>query len=196
MHIGEKFYSDQDLKNFGFKSIGNNVKIKKNVGIFFTENVSIGNNVRIDDFTIIVASGSDVIIGNNVHIAANCYIAGSDGFEMKDFSGLAPGVMIFSGSDDYSGKKLTNPTIPKKYTGGICGKVTLEKHVIIGAGTVILPKIIIGEGSSVGAMSLVTKSLPPWGIYFGTPAKKLRERSKELLNLEAEILDGERYNRA
>ena len=39
MHIGEKFYSDQDLKNFGFKSIGNNVKIKKNVGIFFTENV-------------------------------------------------------------------------------------------------------------------------------------------------------------
>jgi len=188
MHIGEKFYSDKDLKNFGFKSIGNNVKIKKNVGIFFTENVSIGNNVRIDDFTIIVASGSDVIISNNVHIAANCYIAGSDGFEMKDFSGLAPGVMIFSGSDDYSGKKLTNPTIPKKYVGGICGKVTLEKHVIIGAGTVILPKVTIGEGSSVGAMSLVSKPLKSWGIYFGTPVKRLRDRSKDMLALEQEYI--------
>jgi len=189
MHIGEKFYSDQDLKNFGFKFIGNNVKIKKNVGIFFTENVSIGNNVRIDDFTIIVASGSDVIIGNNVHIAANCYIAGSDGFEMKDFSGLAPGVMIFSGSDDYSGKKLTNPTIPKKYTGGICGKVTLEKHVIIGAGAVVLPKLTIGEGASVGALSLVNKTLKPWGVYFGLPVKRLRERSREMLLLEREYLE-------
>ena len=189
MHIGEKFYSDHDLKNFGFKSIGNNVKIKKNVGIFFTENVSIGNNVRIDDFTIIVASGSDVIIGNNVHIAANCYIAGSDGFEMKDFSGLAPGVMIFSGSDDYSGKKLTNPTIPKKYTGGICGKVTLEKHVIIGAGAVVLPKLTIGEGVSVGALSLVNKTLKPWGVYFGLPVKRLRERSREMLLLEREYLN-------
>jgi galactoside O-acetyltransferase len=189
MHIGEKFYSDQDLKNFGFKFIGNNVKIKKNVGIFFTENVSIGNNVRIDDFTIIVASGCDVIIGNNVHIAANCYIAGSDGFEMKDFSGLAPGVMIFSGSDDYSGKKLTNPTIPKKYTGGICGKVTLEKHVIIGAGAVVLPKLTIGEGVSVGALSLVNKTLKPWGVYFGLPVKRLRERSREMLLLEREYLE-------
>jgi galactoside O-acetyltransferase len=189
MHIGEKFYSDQDLKNFGFKSIGSNVKIKKNVGIFFTENVSIGNNVRIDDFTIIVASGSDVIIGNNVHIAANCYIAGSDGFEMKDFSGLAPGVMIFSGSDDYSGKKLTNPTIPKKYTGGICGKVTLEKHVIIGAGAVVLPMLTIGEGVSVGALSLVNKTLKPWGVYFGLPVKRLHERSREMLLLEREYLN-------
>ena len=188
MHIGEKFYSDQELNNFGFKTIGKNVKIKKNVGIFFTENVSIGNNVRIDDFTIIVASESDVLIGNNVHIAANCYIAGSDGFEMKDFSGLAPGVMVFSGSDDYSGKKLTNPTVPKKYIGGICGKVTLEKHVIIGAGTVVLPKLTIGEGASVGALSLVNKTLKPWGVYFGMPAKRLRERSKEMLILEKEYL--------
>ena len=189
MHIGEKFYSDEELKNFGFKTIGKNVKIKKNVGIFFTENVSIGNNVRIDDFTIIVASESNVLIGNNVHIAANCYIAGSDGFEMKDFSGLAPGVMVFSGSDDYSGKKLTNPTIPKKYIGGTRGKVTLEKHVIIGAGTVVLPKLTIGEGVSVGALSLVNKTLKPWSVYFGIPVKRLRERSKEMLLLEKEYLN-------
>lgn len=188
MHIGEKFFEEEDLKKFGFKSLGLNVKIKKNVGIFFTENISIGNNVRIDDFTILVASKSDVIIGNNVHIAANCYIAGSDGFEMMDFSGLAPGVMVFSGSDDYSGKKLTNPTIPSKYIGGVCGKVTLEKHVIIGAGTVILPKLTVGEGVSVGALSLVNKTLKPWGVYFGIPARRLRERSKELLILEKEYL--------
>jgi galactoside O-acetyltransferase len=190
MHIGASFYSEKELKQFKFQAIGKNVLIKKNVGMFFIENISIGSNVRIDDNVIIVASkkGSAVKIGNYVHIASNCYLAGSAGIEMSDFSGLATGVQIFSASDDYSGKKLTNPTVGKPYIGGKFGKVTLGKHVIIGAGSIILPDVNIKQGSSVGALSLVNKDLEDWGVYFGIPVKKIKDRQKDILKLEKKFL--------
>jgi galactoside O-acetyltransferase len=190
MHLGTTFYSNRELKKFNFYSLGKNVLIKKNVGFFFIENISIGNDVRVDDNVIIVASAkkNPVRIGNHVCIAANCYLAGSNGIEIMDFSTLAPGIQIFSGSDDYSGKKLTNPTVYKEYIGGRSGKVTLCKHVIIGANSVILPKVTINEGSSVGALSLVNKDLRSWGVYAGIPAKRLKSRSKNLLKLEREFL--------
>jgi len=190
MHIGIPFYSEKELKKFKFRSIGKNVLIKKNVSLYFIENISIGNNVRIDDNVIIVASSKEkpVKIGNHVHIAANCYLAGSGGVKMMDFSTLAPGVLIFSGSDDYSGKKLTNPTVGKPYIGGKSGEVILSKHVIIGASSVILPNVIIEQGSSVGALSLVNKNIRSWGVYLGIPAKKIKNRHKDILKLEVKFL--------
>jgi galactoside O-acetyltransferase len=190
MHIGSSFYSNKELKKFKFRSIGKNVLIKKTAGLYFIENISIGNNVRIDDNVIIVASKkkSPVKIGNYVHIASNCYLAGSDGIEMMDFTTLAPGVLIFSGSDDYSGKKLTNPMVGRPYIGGKSGKVTLGKHVIIGAGSIILPDVTIKQGSSVGALSLVSKDLKDWGVYFGIPVKKMKNRHKDILKLEKKFL--------
>jgi galactoside O-acetyltransferase len=186
MHIGTNYYSEKELRKLKFLFLGKNVLIKKNVGLYFIENIFIGNNVRIDDNVIIVASNkkNPVKIGNHVHISSNCYLAGSNGIEMNDFNTLAPGVLIFSGSDDYSGKKLTNPTVGKKNIGGKAGKVKICKHVIIGANSVILPKVTIKEGSAVGALSLVNKSLDAWGIYFGSPAKKFKNRSKNILKLE------------
>lgn len=190
MHIGTSFYSEKELRQFRFRSIGKNVFIKKNVGLYFIENICIGNNVRIDDNVIIVASNkkNPVMIGNYIHIASNCYLAGSDGIDMMDFTTLAPGVLIFSGSDDYSGKKLTNPMVGNPYIGGKSGKVTLCKHVIIGAGSVVLPDVTIKQGSSVGALSLVNKDLNPWGVYSGIPAKKIKSRYKDVLKLEKKFL--------
>jgi galactoside O-acetyltransferase len=190
MHIGTSYYSENELKQFKFKSIGKNVFIKKNVGFYFIENISIGNNVRIDDNVIIVASNkkTPVSIGSYIHIASNCYLAGSDGIEMMDFVTLAPGVMMFSGSDDYSGKKLSNPMVGKPYIGGKSGKITLCKHVIIGAGSVVLPDVIIKQGSSVGALSLVNKNLNAWSVYSGVPAKKIKKRHKDILKLEKKFL--------
>ena len=190
MHIGSLFYTQKELKKFKFLSLGKNVLIKKNAGLYFTENISIGSNVRIDDNVIIVASNkkSPIEIGNYVHIAANCHLAGSDGIEMMDFSGLSPGVLIFSGTDDYSGNKLTNPMIEKKYTGGPNGKVKLCKHVIVGASSIVLPKVTINEGSSVGALSLVNKNCDSWGVYAGIPVKKIKNRSKNILILEKKFL--------
>jgi acetyltransferase-like isoleucine patch superfamily enzyme len=107
---------------------------------------------------------------------------------LKDFSGLSQGVRIYSGTDDYTGKSLTNPTVPHKYLKVKIAPVILGKHVIVGSGSVILPGLTIGDGSSVGALSLVTKSLDEWGVYFGSPAKKLKARSKDMLKLENELM--------
>ena len=190
MHLGSTFYTDDELATCGFRSLGRNVRIKRNAALYFTENISVGDDSRIDDFTVIVASREPVVIGRHVHIASHCYVSGSDGFAMADYCGLAPGVSIFTSSDDYGGSKLTNPTLPRHLIGGPGGAVTFEKHVIIGANTVVLPGVTIGLGSSVGAQSLVNRSLDPWGIHCGVPARRLRDRSRALLELEAALEAG------
>ena len=181
-------YTEDDLKNAGFKALGKNVRIAKNNTIIGLENIAIGDNVRIDDYCIIIAAGNGWLnIGSYIHIGGWCYLSAGDGISMEDFSGLSQGVRIYSRTDDYSGNHLTNPTVPERYTGVTGGTVALGRHVIIGSGAVILPKVTIGDGSSVGALSLVTKNLDPWGVYAGCPAKRLKSRSKRLLELEAEL---------
>lgn len=185
MHLGSEFLTNEELEKLNFGKIGNNVKIKRNASLYFTENIFIGDNVRIDDFTVVVASREPVIFHDYILVASQCYIAGSDGFLMESFSTLAPGVKIYTGSDDYSGEKLTNPTVPEDMRGGPCGPVKLCEHVIVGSSSVIFPDLTINEGCSIGALSLVNKSLDSWGIYCGTPATFLRSRSKNLLKYKA-----------
>ncbi|KKP59218.1 MAG: Hexapeptide repeat-containing transferase [Candidatus Magasanikbacteria bacterium GW2011_GWC2_34_16] len=183
----DSFYSADEIKAIGFKAIGENVKISRKTSIYGAEYISIGSNVRIDDFCCLVANNNEIIIGSNIHIAFFCILMGSGGIIMEDFSGLSSRVSIYSATDDYSGLTLTNPTIPEKYKHIYSGKVVLRKHVIIGTNTTILPNLEIGVGCSIGANSLVTKSLDEWGIYIGTPVKKLKDRHKDLLKLEYEF---------
>ncbi|RZN20145.1 MULTISPECIES: acyltransferase [unclassified Escherichia] len=176
------FLSDLELKELGFKKIGKNVKISSKASIYNSENIEIGDNSRIDDFCLL--SGK-VTVGKNVHIAAFCNIAGGiEGVTLGDFSGLAYGCHVFSQSDDYTGRTMTNPTIPKKFKKEIIKQVVIGKHVIIGTNSLVFPGVTIEEGCSVGAMTMVTKSTKPWGCYFGIPAKRIKERKKDLLELE------------
>jgi len=191
MFIGEGYYSEEELTRFGFRRLGKNVKIKRSVTISHTENLAIENNVRIDDFVVIICSGEPCELGSFVHIASHCVFLGRSGFAMADFAGLSPQVTIVTLSDDYSGGKLTNPTVARRMTGGDQGRVTLGRHVIIGAGSVIFPAVTIGEGSSIGALSLVNSSLDEWGVYAGIPARRLKDRKKDLLTLEKALLAGD-----
>jgi acetyltransferase-like isoleucine patch superfamily enzyme len=102
---------------------------------------------------------------------------------------LSSGVKIYSASDDYLGRSMTNPTVPEKYKKVKIGKVILEKHVIIGSSSVILPNVTIGEGASVGALSLVKDNLEEWSVYAGSPVKKLGKRLKKPLELEKLFLE-------
>lgn len=184
------YYSEDELIKMGFKRIGKNVRISDKASIYNLEKIEIGDNSRIDDFCVI--SGK-VIIGKNVHIAPFCLVAGGEkGISMDDFSGLAYKVQVFTQSDDYSGKTLTNPTIPSKYKLEAKRAIHLGRHVIVGAGTIIFPGVRIEEGCSVGAMSLVNKSTQPWGIYVGNPARRLKDRKNDLLELERQFLEEQR----
>ncbi|MBX7247334.1 MAG: acyltransferase [Candidatus Sumerlaeaceae bacterium] len=182
------YFTEHDLKDAGFKAIGTNVHIARNSTIVGLENIEIGSNVRIDGYCSIIAAGRGSLkIGSYIHIGGYCLLSAGDGIQLDDFCGISQGVRIYSRSDDYSGEHLTNPTVPEKYTQVTRGLVKLERHVVVGSGSVILPNVTIGEGSSVGALSLVSMSLDSWGVYFGSPARKLKARSRRLLELEEEL---------
>ncbi len=177
------FYTNE-LRGFGFRKVGDNVAIAKDCVINGLENISLENNIRIDSKATIIAIYGKLNIGSNVHIAGNCYVNSTEGIEMEDFSCISFGVSLFSISDDYSGKFLTNSTIPEKFKNIKKGPIILKRHVLIGTGTVILPNVTIGEGAAVGALSLITKSIPSYKIYCGIPAKFLKDRSKDFLDIE------------
>jgi serine acetyltransferase len=101
---------------------------------------------------------------------------------------MAANTVIYSASDDYSGKFLTAQAIPQEFTSHIGGIVEIGKHVIIGASSTIIGACKIGEGCSVGSMSLVIKDLCSWFICAGIPAKTIKERSKEVLIQEHELI--------
>lgn len=187
--FGETHYTEGELAKEGFRSLGRDVRIARNCTIIGAENISIGNHVRIDGYCTLAASGHGFIdLGSYIHIGGYCALLAGEGIAMEDFSGLSWGVQLYTRSDDFSGKHMTNPTVPSKYTGVKSGKITIKRHAIIGANSIVLPGITVGEGVAVGALSMVTKSLKEWGIYSGVPAKYIKERSRELLNLEKSLL--------
>lgn len=175
------FYTSEELRDIGFKSVGNNAMISNKISIYSAENIEIGNNVRIDDFCIL---SGNVKIGNNVHIASYVALYGAYGIEIHDYCGVSAKSIIYSATDDYGGNYLTNPTFPNETRNVIKGLVVLEKHTIIGAGCIILPNLILKEGTAVGTMSLINKSTEAWSINVGIPAKKVRDREKGLLRFK------------
>lgn len=183
------YYDENRLRDFGFKSLGRNVRIAKNCNIVGIANISIGDNVRIDAFSTIIAAGSGHLsIGSYVHIGGYSAIFAGSGVVMEDFSGISQGVKIYSKSDDYSGMFMTNPTVPKEYTGVVEGLVSIGRHAIIGSQSIIMPGVQVSDGTAIGANSLVTKNTDEWSIYFGSPAKKIKNRKRNPLELERVLI--------
>ena len=183
------YFDTAELRKLDFDYVGENVQIAKNCTIIGLKNIAIGDNVRIDGGATLACAKGYLKIGSYIHISSSCYLGCSGGIELNDFSGLSQGVRVYSSSDDYSGASLTNPTIPEKFLNTKIKKVVIGRHVIIGSGSVILPGVTIGEGSSVGALSLVNKSLENWGIYLGVPAKKIKSRKDSLIDQEKLLLE-------
>ena len=171
----------------GFAHVGQDVIIWPLAKILSSEAISIGDSVIIDDFVFIMG-GMRTAIGSFVHIASFTSITGGGEFIMEDFAGLSGGIRVYTGNEDYLGGSLTNPAVPHPYRIPIRSFVHIKKHAIIGANTVILPGVTIGEGVAIGAKSLVTTDCTPWTIYAGSPARELRPRPREkILELEAQL---------
>jgi galactoside O-acetyltransferase len=146
-------------------------------------NISLGDHVRIDGFTSIIAPHRKVKLGSFVHIATACMLGARAGIEIGDFSSLSQGVRIFTAIDDFSGRKLSNATVPEDLAGVQSAPVSIGAYVPIGSGSLVLPGAEIGEGAAVGAMSLVAGRLAPWSVYAGNPARKVEERARNLMAL-------------
>ena len=182
------FYSLEELEQLGLAKYGNDVYISRKTSLFNPSHISIGNHVRIDDYSVLSAGSGGIEIGDYVHIAVFCALMGKGKISLADFSGLSSRVSIYSSNDDYSGEWLTNPTVPDEFTNVTHADVSIGKHVIVGAGTIILPGVSIGEGTAIGALSLVDRSCLSFRIYGGAPVRRIGERKNRIKELEVALL--------
>lgn len=182
--MADSFLSIDELNNLGLKSFGKNVCISRKASIYGAARMRIGDHVRIDDFCIL--SGT-ITIGSYVHISAYTALYGKSGIEIDDFVTISGRVMVYSENDDYSGEFMTNPMLPRDFTNVTGAPVSFKKHAIVAAGTIVLPGVTMGEGACAGAMSLIKSDIEPWMIYAGIPAVKIRERKRNILELERQF---------
>lgn len=167
--------------------MGDDVTIHPQAKIVYPECLHLGNAIIIDDFCLILAR-ERTEIQDFVHIGGGSTITGGGTFLMERFAGLSGGVFVYTGNEDYSGASLTNPTIPLRWRNVTRSRVILRRHAIVGANSVILPGVEIGEGAVVGANSLVRADVEPWSINVGSPARKVGTRpSGTIRRMEREL---------
>ena len=184
------FLTEEELAALGLASCGEDVKISRKTSIYGAERIAIGDHVRIDDFCVISAGAGGISIGSHVHIAVYVSVIGSAAITLSDFVGLSSRVSVYSSNDDYSGSALTGPTIPDRFRKIDSRPVHIGRHVVVGSGSVVLPGVTIHDGAAVGALSLIRKDCEPFGLYVGSPARRVRDRSRDLLELERHLAEG------
>lgn len=134
------------------KVVGQNFKFGYNSEFSDPRLIEIGDNVFMGLNTVI-NSNVPVFIGNNVMFGRNVTILGGD-------------------------HNISEVGKPMRFvkTGGLNVPVIIEDDVWVGANTTILKGVTIGEGSVIGAGSLVNKTLPPYSICVGNPCKPIKLR--------------------
>lgn len=182
------FYTQEELQGLGLSSFGNGVLISRLAKLYSTSNISIGDNVRIDDYAIL--SGK-IEIGSFVHIGAFSSITGGRvGVKIGDFCGMSSQSKIFATSDDFVNGYLVGPCVPMQFRNVIEKPVLLTKHCHIGSHSLVLPGSIFLLGSCLGPMSLnMGRKLKEWSYYLGNPAKKIYDINQEkIIQYEKEFL--------
>ena len=180
-----------DGHRFPFRACGEDVRIYEWVRVLDPGAISIDSHVIIDDF-VFLDGGESLTIGSHVHIAAYVGIVGGGTVVIEDFASLAAGTRLVSGTDIMDGSGLIGPTIPDRWRAVDRGSIHIGRHALMGSNVVVHPNVTIGEGTIVGSQSLVNRSLPPWSICFGVPARVVRPREREtVLAYEQALLAAE-----
>lgn len=181
------FCSRSELDSIGFRAVGEDVLVSRRASFYGAERICLGNHVRIDDFCVLSAGEGGIVLGDYIHVAVYSSMIGQGRITLEDFVNVSSRVAIYSSNDDYSGEAMTNPMVPAKYTNVQAAPVCVGRHAIVGSGSVVLPGVSIGEGAAVGALSLVNRDCLPFGVYVGVPAKRVKERKRDLLDLERRL---------
>ena len=180
--------SCEAIEMLGFASVGENVQISDRASFYGADRITLGSNTRIDDFCVLSAGLGGISIGQHVHIAVYSSLIGAGKITLSDFCNISSRVSIYTSSDDHSGATMTNPTVPGEYTDVTHADVFLGKHVLVFGGSVILPGVTLEDGVVVGALSLIKRDCQAFGIYAGNPARRIKERKRDLLELEQRFM--------
>jgi acetyltransferase-like isoleucine patch superfamily enzyme len=172
---------------FPFRRCGADVTIFPWVRVVSAETISVGDSVIIDDFVFLMG-GEETRIGSFVHLASFSSLVGGGRLVLEDFAGISSGCRVYTGNDDYLGGSLTGPTVPPPFRVPERSFVHVGRHAVVGANTVILPGVTIGDGCVIGANSFVKSDCEPWTVYVGSPVRRVRSRRRDrILDLEAEL---------
>lgn len=181
------YLSRDALEALGFARLGADVRIHETCVLVGCDRISIGDNVRIDPFCVITA-GETVEIGSHCHVSSHAMLLGGKGISLEDFACVSLGVRILSASDDLSASALIGSQVDDEFRELFSGRVRLGRHTCVGANSVVLPQAEIGEGATIGALSLVKGQINPWTINAGVPARKVGDRDRDsVLRKEVEF---------
>ena len=199
--MNDKSEYAQKLRNEYYRTqlayMGENVNIGVGVKIKNPQLIKLGNNVRIGDGASLVArDGTEIVIedgtnvndrvyldteakGGYIHIGEKCYVGtgttlfGHRGLEIGDHVLLAQNITLTPYSHIFE-----DPDANIITQGGHCKKVSIGRDVYVGMGACIMYSGDIGEGSVIGAGSVVVKPIPPYSVAVGCPAKVIHKREK------------------
>ncbi len=132
----------------------------------------IGENCYIEPPLHANWGGKHVHIGNNFYANFNLTLVDDTHIYIGDNVMVAPNVVICTG---------THPIYPddRKKGGQFNAEIHIGNNVWIGANSVIMPGVTIGDNSVIGAMSLVTKDIPANVVAFGTPCRVIRKITED-----------------
>ena len=160
------------------KRCGEDVFISNMVEIRRPYLVEIGCHVAIDSGVYIT---TQLVVGDYIHMSPYITVIGGEKSKLviQNFATIAAGTRIIAGSDSFLGDGMTSVTVPAEYRDTVkFSAVVIEQFAGVGTNVVIMPGVTIGEGSVIGACSLVTKDTEPWTIYYGNPARPIKIRNK------------------
>jgi len=166
-----------ELLRLGFVALGHDVRIHPSCVLVGCERIRIGSHVRIDPFCIITIRTA-LTIGDFVHIAGHATLAGAGPIEIGDHANVSHGAKLLSSSDHFSAAGIAGPLVPDAYRRVITAAMTVGRHAIVGAGSVLLPGATLAEGATLGALSLLKAAVPPWTVNAGVPARIIGQRDR------------------
>ena len=113
-----------------------------------------------------VARPEMISIGSHCNFASGVFITGGGGVTIGDWVGFGPDVKIWSVNHRFS-----DPDTPWQLQGWEEKPVFIEDDVWLAANVFVMPGVTIGKGAIVSAGSVVTKSIPPYALVAGNPAR-------------------------
>lgn len=120
-----------------------------------------------------ITSPEKVSIGANCDFGQNLFITGGGGVRIGDWVGLGPDVKIWSVTH-----RFDDPNRPWLLQGYEHKPVVIEDDVWLGASVFVMPGTTIGRGAIVSACSVLSKSVPPFAIVAGHPARVIGWRKQ------------------
>ncbi len=165
-------HGDGKFQLSDFKRAGSNVIIEAGALVFHPENISLGNNIYVGHYACLKGYyRNEMVIEDNCWIGQYCFFHSAGGIHIEPNVGIGPGVTILTSCHSEQGRQ-----IPILFSEIREAPVRIGRDSDIGVGSIILPGVVIGEGTQVGAGAVVARSTEPYSVVAGVPARLIRMR--------------------